>query len=155
MAVLVVIRHADAGRRDRWQGDDRLRGLGKKGRRQAEALARTLADVDLRRILSSPYVRCVQTVEPLAEGRGLPVETTDDLAEGAGLMRLLRLFKELSGTPTALCTHGDVMAELGDFLIERGLIQPDDLRNEKGGAWLLQEKNGELTAARYLPPREA
>jgi phosphohistidine phosphatase SixA len=155
MAVLVMIRHADAGRRDRWQGDDRLRGLGKKGRRQAEALARTLADVDLRRILSSPYLRCVQTMEPLAEGRGLPVETTEDLAEGAGLERVLRLFRELSGMPAALCTHGDVTAELGDFLIERGLIQPDDFRNEKGGAWLLQEKGGELTAARYLPPRQA
>ena len=44
MAVMVTIRHADAGRRERWQGDDRLRPLGKKGRRQAEALARTLAD---------------------------------------------------------------------------------------------------------------
>jgi 8-oxo-dGTP diphosphatase len=155
MAVQVVIRHADAGRRDRWQGDDRLRVLGKKGWRQAEALARTLADVDLRRMLSSPYLRCVQTVEPLAEGRGLPVETTEDLAEGAGLERVLRLVRELSGTPAALCTHGDVMAELGDFLIERGLIQPVDFRNEKGGAWLLQEKSGELTAARYLPPTQA
>ena len=141
MAVLVMIRHADAGRRDRWQGDDRLRPLGKKGRRQAEALARTLADVDLRRIISSPYLRCVQTVEPLAEG--------------AELARVLRLFKELSGTPSALCTHGDVMAELGDFLIERGLVQPGGFRNEKAGVWLLQEKNGELTGARYLPPREA
>ena len=65
MAVLVV-RHAKAGDRSSWPGADRDRPLSGKGRRQAEALVDTLSDWKPVRILSSPFARCVQTVEPLA-----------------------------------------------------------------------------------------
>jgi phosphohistidine phosphatase SixA len=153
VAVKVLIRHAHSGSRDRWEGDDRLRPLSKKGWRQARALERALADVDVRRVLSSPYVRCVQTVQPLAEARGLAIEETDDLAEGAGLDPALRLIRELAGTPAALCTHGDIMAVVCQHLVERSIIGPKEVRYDKGAAWLLEEKNGELVSARYLPAR--
>jgi 8-oxo-dGTP diphosphatase len=155
VAVKVLIRHAHAGTRGRRQDDDRLRPLSKKGWRQARALVRALVDVDLRRVLSSPYVRCVQTVQPLAEARGLQVEETDDLAEGAGLQQTLRLIRELAGTPAAMCTHGDIMFEVSEHLVGLGLIRPEEVRYEKGDAWLLEEKTGELVAARYLPARSA
>jgi 8-oxo-dGTP diphosphatase len=155
VAVKVLIRHAHAGSRGRWQDDDRLRPLSKKGRRQARALMLALADVDLRRVISSPHIRCVQTVQPLAEARGLEVEETDDLAEGAGLQPTLRLIRELAGTPAAMCTHGDIMVEVCEHLVGRGLIRPDEVRYEKGDAWLLEEKTGELVAARYLPAGSA
>lgn len=155
MAVKVLIRHAHAGSRERWQDDDRLRPLSKEGWRQARALAGALASVDLRRILSSPYVRCVQAVQPLAEARGLEVEETHDLAEEAGLQPTLRLIRELAGTPAAMCTHGDIMAEVCEHLVGLGLIRADEVRYDKGDAWLLDEKTGELVAARYLPARSA
>jgi 8-oxo-dGTP diphosphatase len=151
VALLVLIRHAHAGQRERWQGDDRLRPLSKKGRRQSEQLSRALADVRLQRILTSPYVRCVQTVEPLAEAHGLGVEETDDLSEGVGLEVVLDLFQRLSETPAALCTHGDVMFGVCSHLVEQGLIRRDDVRYGKGSAWLLEQENGEVVAARYLP----
>ena len=67
-----------------WADDDQLRPLDKKGRRQAQKLAAELATEDVRRVVSSPYVRCVQTVEPLAAALGLEVELDDRLAEGGG-----------------------------------------------------------------------
>jgi phosphohistidine phosphatase SixA len=155
MAALALLRHAEAGSRERWEGDDRLRPLNKKGWRQVRALVESLAALPLRRILSSPYVRCVQTVEPLARARGLTIEETDSLAEGAGLRAVLTLFSELAGTSSALCTHGDIMQEVCEHLADRGLIGPSELRYEKGCAWVVEERHGELVAAHYVPPREA
>ena len=63
--MLLVIRHGRAGDSSEWEGDDRLRPLDKRGRRQAGALVESLAPFAIARILSSPYDRCVQTVEPL------------------------------------------------------------------------------------------
>jgi 8-oxo-dGTP diphosphatase len=145
---ILLIRHAKAGSRERWQGDDRLRPLTRSGRRQAEALVEQLRDEPVERILSSPYLRCVQTVEPLAAARGLQVEPTDDLAEGAGIGPLRRLLAELGNA--ALCTHGDVVQEFVEWLHHRGVAVDGGLA--KGSTWVLDVVHGEVVAARYLPP---
>jgi len=109
----VLVRHASAGNRDEWDGDDRQRPLDARGRRQAAELVELLRALDVRRVVSSPYLRCVETVEPLAGARGLPVEEDDRLAEGAG-----RAASDLLGEDgVVLCTHGDVVREL----VDRGL----------------------------------
>jgi 8-oxo-dGTP diphosphatase len=145
---VLLIRHAKAGDRERWHGDDRLRPLTRSGRRQAEALVEQLAEYPIGRILSSPYVRCVQTVEPLAAARALPIEETDALAEGAGTGPLRRLLGEVGDA--ALCTHGDVMQEFVEWLDHRGVAVDGGLT--KGATWVLDVVHGEVTAARYLPP---
>ena len=153
MAEQVLIRHADAGSRERWEdGDDRLRPLSKKGRRQAEGLVKSLAAIPLERILSSPYRRCVETVEPLARARGLSIEETEALAEGAGLEAVLALLRELAGRPSALSTHGDIMYEFCEELVRLGLALRPEVRYQKGAAWILEERGGKLVAARYVPP---
>ncbi|TML85924.1 MAG: histidine phosphatase family protein [Actinobacteria bacterium] len=104
----IVLRHARAGERSEWEGDDRLRPLDEKGRRLALRLVGELAPLGVTRIVSSPYVRCTQTVEPLAAELGLPVETDDRLAEGASRDAVDALLRE---TPpgSVLCTHGDIV----------------------------------------------
>lgn len=107
-ALSVLLRHASAGDRGDWAGDDWHRPLDAKGRRQAEELAAALATEDVRRVVSSPLVRCVQTVEPLAAALGLEVELDDRLAEGGGSSsRPL-----LAEGGVVACTHGDVIFEL-------------------------------------------
>jgi len=106
-----LVRHATAGKRSKWQGDDRLRPLDERGRRQAEKLVEQLRDARFERILSSPYVRCVQTVEPLAKARGLPVETDDSLEEGRGAEAGLALFRR-TGSDLVACVHGDLIEEV-------------------------------------------
>ena len=45
------------------------------------ALPEVLAEIHCRRVSSSPYLRCMQTVEPLAAARGLAVEPAAELGE--------------------------------------------------------------------------
>jgi phosphohistidine phosphatase SixA len=104
---LLVIRHARAGDRDGWSGDDRERPLDKRGRRQADALVEELEGYPISRILSSPYDRCVQTVEPLAAQRGLAIEQRDELGEG-GQHNCAMLIRSLTGQRVAVCVHGGV-----------------------------------------------
>jgi len=106
--VSVLVRHASAGDRAHWVGDDRLRPLDERGRRQAEALVDDLRPFNVRRVVSSPYTRCVETVEPLAAARGLEVELDDRLAEGAGYVAAELLDEE----GVVACTHGDVAHDL-------------------------------------------
>jgi 8-oxo-dGTP diphosphatase len=151
MGVAYVVRHAKAGDRSDWTGDDRMRPLNKAGGRQAEALASMLEREPVDKILSSGYLRCVQTVEPLATRRKLTVEPVKELEEGAGADGVLRLMQKFSGRSLVLCTHGDVMEELLEGLIAQGLVQRARANMEKGSTWVLEEKAGKVTAAKYLP----
>jgi phosphohistidine phosphatase SixA len=117
---VIVLRHASAGDRAQWQGDDRLRPLDKRGRKQAERLRDVLLAQGVTRVLSSPYVRCTQTVAPL----GLDIETDDRLAEGASPEGTLELLAGLDGA--VACTHGDVIeALLGRNLRKGGAVVLD------------------------------
>jgi 8-oxo-(d)GTP phosphatase len=144
-ASILLLRHGTAGDRKKWKGDDRLRPLDKIGRRQAIELADLLSPYPIKRILSSPYVRCVQSVEPLAERLGLQIETADELAEGAGAEEVRGLMDSLSGELSLLCTHGDVV----EAVLGPGVM------NKKGGVWVIKNKGGSLKPAGYLLPPSA
>jgi 8-oxo-(d)GTP phosphatase len=137
----VLVRHARAGDRAEWVGDDRLRPLDKKGRRQADRIADTLAKLGVDRLVSSPYLRCTQTLEPAAERLGLGLEQRNELAEGGTAAGVLALLEELAGSLPALSTHGDV---LEDVLGDRPC--------KKGSAWIVTVTDGRLRPERYLAP---
>jgi phosphohistidine phosphatase SixA len=145
-----VVRHAKAGSRRRFDGDDRLRPLSRNGRAQADALVTLLAHEGITRVLTSPYTRCRGTVEPLAVQLGLSVEDDEGLAEGSDWAYALKL-AETAAAPIALCSHGDVIGDLMHHLASRG-VQLDDDRIEKGSTWVLQVEGGEIVKARYLAP---
>jgi 8-oxo-dGTP diphosphatase len=149
--AIYVVRHAKAGDRAEWEGDDRFRPLTKSGHRQAEELAAWLKKEPIDAILSSPYARCVQTLEPLAERRKLPIEPRKDLEEGSGGGSVLRLVLEFKGRNVVLCTHGDVVEELLEHLVAQGLVPRARAQLEKGSTWILDEKNGRITGATYQP----
>jgi phosphohistidine phosphatase SixA len=111
---VVLLRHASAGDRTTWEGDDRLRPLDKRGRRQAAALREELLARGVTRALSSPYVRCTQTVAPL----GLNIEPDERLAEGADLRDTLEILRDADGA--VACTHGDVIENVLGFSIKKG-----------------------------------
>lgn len=152
MAVY-LLRHAKAGSRSGWDGPDDLRPLSKNGRQQAEALVDVLAGADISRIVSSPYVRCRQSVEPLGERLRLPVDLSDALAEGAPFPEVLRLVEKVSDETAVLCTHGDVIGELLDHAVRHG-VRLDNDRIEKGSMWKLDLVDGAVVTASYLPPPE-
>jgi phosphohistidine phosphatase SixA len=118
--ALLLVRHASAGKRSAWSSDDRSRPLDERGRKQAEGLPDALARWKVERVLSSPYTRCVATVEPLAELTGLPIEERDELAEGAGREAALALVDGLCDAQAVLCTHGDVVVDLLGEELKKG-----------------------------------
>ncbi len=150
-----LVRHAKAGDRAQWDGPDHLRPLSKAGRRQAKALAGTLAGRGAGRIVSSPSRRCVQSVEPVAGRLGLPVETHDALVEGASEEDVVGLARKLAAEDPVLCTHGDVIPTLLEALAGRdGLRLPGRYRCAKGSVWVLEYEDGDagcrFTAATYI-----
>lgn len=138
--TILLVRHASAGERKEWRGDDRLRPLDALGRRQAEGLVDVLRLHHPSRILSSGFVRCRETVEPLARALGLAVEEREELAEGASAEHFVRLAAQLGNDLPVLCTHGDVVA---DLLGEE---------SEKGSTWILRLDGRALAPVQYLHP---
>jgi 8-oxo-(d)GTP phosphatase len=138
--MILLIRHAWAGHRDDWGGDDdHLRPLDERGRRQAEELVELLACYEIDRILSSPYVRCVDSVEALARARGLSVEPREELTEELQATAGAKLVLSLQSNP-AVCCHGG----LSEALCGRP--------QEKGEVFLLEIADGEVRLVGRLPP---
>lgn len=147
-----LIRHAHAGRRSEWVGDDSLRPLSERGVGQALALVTDLADVTVGRVLSSPYLRCVQTVEPLAEANGVAVEPSDALAEGVDGDAAYDLLATLDVVDGAICSHGDVLPSLLRRLVVNGMEIDGPLLTQKGSMWIVEFVDGRPRTGRYLPP---
>ena len=109
---MLLIRHARARERAEWSGDDRRRPLDERGRKQAADLVDALSDYRVARILSSPYDRCIQTVEPLAEARGLEIEIRDELGEERQRDEGVELVRSLLDQDVAVCGHGGLSDDL-------------------------------------------
>jgi len=107
---LLLVRHARAGERDEWEGDDRDRPLDDRGLAQARTLVETLAPFAVEAILTSPYLRCVQTVEPLAAARGLVPELRPELGEERQATDGAALVRACSGRDVVVCGHGGLDA---------------------------------------------
>ncbi|MDQ1741131.1 MAG: 8-oxo-(d)GTP phosphatase, partial [Pseudonocardiales bacterium] len=115
--TLLLMRHAKAGKRSAYSGDDRLRPLDKAGRRQARAAAPVLAAFRPQRVLSADRVRCEQTVQPVADQLGLRVLSTPALSDEAystapeATMAMVQDLLEQPGT-TLLCSQGETIPAL-------------------------------------------
>jgi len=121
--IVLLVRHARAGDRDAWEDDDRLRPLDEKGWKQADGLIELLADYPTERLVSSPYLRCMQTFEALAAARGLEIEEAPELAEGSTREDVLRLLGSVESERVAICTHGDVVVELIGDTMKKGAVE--------------------------------
>lgn len=153
--TLLLVRHAKAGSRSAWAQDDDIRPLTAAGERQAEGLAARLSGEPFTRVLSSRFVRCVQTVAPLAERLGLEVEHHPALAEETDLDDTEALLAELATTDAVLCTHGNVLGALMKRLRWRGVELSGGAGGGggKGSAWRLEPgPDGGWATATYEPP---
>jgi len=147
---ILVVRHARAGRRSAYKGDDRQRPLSTRGRAQAEALVELLSGFRPRRILSSPFVRCRETVRPLSEATGLPVESVEELGEGNG-PAALTLLERMAGESAVLCTHRDIATDLLNSLAADSTVKArHSLRLQKGEAWVVQSTGSRLSIVDHL-----
>jgi 8-oxo-(d)GTP phosphatase len=150
-SALYVVRHAKAGIRAAWSGPDEERPLTRRGRKQARRLVERFQGLEIRRILSSPFLRCVQTVEPLGEARGLAVEAIPELREGASVEELLGALASLDEGPTVVCGHGTEIRSMIDRLEAGGATIEGARGIAKGSVWVLDREGERIVAAHYLP----
>lgn len=149
MSRALLIRHAHAGDRHRWSGEDAQRPLTDKGWLQARGLVELLGEFAIDAVFSSPSTRCVETVTPLALSRGQDVVGAVQLAEGADPDVASRWLA--AAGDVACCSHGDVIQGVLAALQRTGAA-PDDIETRKAGTWILEVAAGQVSAARYLSP---
>jgi 8-oxo-dGTP diphosphatase len=154
--VVYLVRHAKAGSRHGWAADDRPRPLTPAGVAQAMALAEVLAPlVGDGRLLSSPYARCMQTLQPLAgivaAHRAVAIETDERLAEAMPFTPVLDLVASLP-SGSVICSHGDVIPDLVAALDRRGIDIGGIPHWEKCSTWVLQRRTGSVIRAWSWPP---
>lgn len=152
MAQLYLVRHAKAGERRLWKGDDIDRPLSRQGWKQSDLLAKRLSKLEPSTLLSSPYVRCVQTLEPLADRIGAQVEIDARLAEDEPLDPVLELLAD-APDGTVLCSHGDIIPAAIQRLATSGtdIRTPTDWR--KATVWVLKrDRRGKIVHATVRPP---
>jgi phosphohistidine phosphatase SixA len=148
--MVYLVRHAHAGTQKRWSGPDHDRPLTARGREQANGLLEVLRGHPVARVLTSPTVRCRETVVPLGRHRGVPVELASSLDVHAPVERLLELVVDPSMQAAVLCGHGEQLRGLLRLLV--GSVRFEGpLRLEKGSTWIV-ELASEVATARYLPP---
>ncbi len=152
--TVFLIRHAEAGERAAWTRPDLERPLTRVGRRQSAALVARFARIPLTQLVSSPYVRCIQTLEPLAEVLGIRVQARDELREGEpiGYVEKTVLDAATEG-PAAICVHGDGLSGLLGSLAERDVPLEGSVDDHaKGSVWILRIADGVIVSGRYEPP---
>lgn len=149
---LYLVRHAKAGSRSDWDGDDLDRPLSKNGWWQAEALADRFAKRSIVALITSPYVRCRQTLEPIARRLDLDIATDHRLAEGEPFEPVLTLLDELPDG-SVLCSHGDIVPATMAALERRGCAITGVADWRKATVWVLErDPDGLITGAKAWPP---
>ncbi|HWD25336.1 MAG TPA: histidine phosphatase family protein [Acidimicrobiales bacterium] len=145
---LAIVRHAHAGSQKSFDGPDHDRPLTARGQCQTNALTRILAASDIGAIVSSPWLRCRQTVQPLSDSLGIPIETMIELApdatEEAGFAALVARAKRVDGRMVVASTHGENFPVLlRKASTEDGTAPPAEI--EKAGRIEVTIENGTTT----------
>jgi hypothetical protein len=177
-----LVRHAVALDRRSWSQPDELRPLDARGREQARGLVARYLVRAPQRIVSSPALRCVETLAPTAQACGLTVVAVPYLEEGSppeaacdGLIAALTSMtasSERSGSPAGrpgatgsaaagtdrvgrlllACTHGDVLEGLIELLLHEGVAFEGPTRTPKSVTYELAVAGGRVARARFVPP---
>jgi 8-oxo-dGTP diphosphatase len=164
---LILARHASAGQKEDWPGDDELRPLDAKGVAEAHVLARLLACfAPLARMISSPALRCMDSMRPYAESFGGAVEAEAVLAppgrsvdfsrtSRSALVRKLIADLVTAEQPAVVCLHRENLAtalEAACGALGASSEVPRDPSLPKGGFWIVHAAADELVALeRYEP----
>ena len=159
---LILVRHASAGSKEDWPGDDQERPLDARGVADAQELAGLMACfAPVARVISSPARRCTESVRPYAERFGGTVEAevclapygrTADFSSRTDLADALRgLLSALVADrrPAVLCLHRenlpDVLAQACAVLGAPTAV-PADPSLPKGGFWVAHLGTGGLAS---------
>jgi 8-oxo-(d)GTP phosphatase len=171
---LVFLRHASAGHKGSWPGDDLDRPLDVRGAADADRLAGLLSCFAPGRVISSAAERCVATVRPyaaltgsavalepaftvgLAErdagttAAGTAVAGPSGMPDTAAAAVATEAVADIvaAGMPAVICAHGENLpAMIADACAALGAVPPDKPSLPKAGFWVLHLAGGTLAGA--------
>ena len=150
-ARVFLVRHAEAGKRKHWKGDDRKRPINNKGKVQVAALDDMLTRWPVTKVLTSPYIRCRQTATPVAAALGTKSQIAPALEEYQPPEALADLIGTLTGESVVMCSHGDVISGYIGMVAAEGAKLDGPQRWAKGSVWVLDLVKGEVERGRYWP----
>lgn len=153
--TVLLVRHAKAGQRSRYKGDDALRPLDKVGVAQADALVPQLLAFGADSVHAANRRRCVQTIQPLADSLSEQI-TLEPLLSEEGYAADPHLGREraleiagMDGVRT-ICSQGKVIPDLLQWWADKDGVTLPPNRNRKGSVWVLSLHDGKLIAADHL-----
>jgi 8-oxo-(d)GTP phosphatase len=157
---LFLVRHAQAGSRSDFAGDDLLRPLTGRGRHQAADIAGlvlAMIGTEPPTIRTSPYRRCMETVAPLGAAAGVEPIVDPMLAEGptdTAREQVRRIAADVRTSHVVWCSHGDILPAVLEMLaVQDGLDLGRDARVQKGSIWVLDvDDDNVFERAVYLRP---
>lgn len=143
-AVVGLVRHAHAGDRKKWSGNDSLRPIDERGQAEAALIGQLYASFGPKRLYAATPLRCKQTLEPLAAALGdqpivldsafaEPVDAED--APAKGKVALQRLLELVPGPTPVICSQGKVIPHMLAALHDERDHSP--YKTPKGGGWVL------------------
>lgn len=125
---IALLRHAKAKSRSQWTERDTERPLTERGGAQAQRFAEIMSAIyEPLTVVSSPWLRCMQSVSPYAGLVGTGLATLDVLGEeefeedpelARDAARHLIAAATASGQGLLLCSHGNVMDALMEVALE-------------------------------------
>jgi 8-oxo-(d)GTP phosphatase len=157
---LILVRHAEAGHKSDWPGDDLSRPLDPQGEADARSLAPLLRCFGVSRVVSAPAERCLATVRPYAAATGGAIEvepafdvTSTDVGRGPADAQKAVAALAAAAEPVIICAHRENLPVLeAAAYAELGAEPPAGVPLRKGEFLVLHRAEGRLIAAeRYHP----
>lgn len=148
---LILLRHASAGSRSSWDGEDLARPLDASGAADADRLARPLGCFGAGRVVSSAAERCVATVRPFAALTGAKIEMeplfTVGVQAGPEAVTLRAAALATDQGPVVACAHRENLPLLLAAVCARLDAPPPGGRAlRKGRFWVLHVAAGGILA---------
>jgi 8-oxo-(d)GTP phosphatase len=164
---LILLRHASAGSKQSWPGDDLDRPLDAEGAAESDELALLLSCYGSGRVITSAAERCVATVRPYALLTGAKLEIEPALTAGyhdgepwpgdqTGAAADLVARITAGGLPAVVCAHRENLPPLlAAACAALGADPPAGGPLRKGDFWVLNVADGRLAAAEQHSPAGA
>lgn len=152
---VILVRHGRAHSRKNWSGNDAIRPLDKKGRRQAELLVSALLPFRPERIYTASPERCQTTIAPLAAELGLEAVVDEKVGDNAwteNMVESQKRFEEIvaEGGVSVVCSQGITIPDVIAWFSAKGTLPLDaEINCKKGSMWVLGFNDGVLTTADY------
>ena len=147
--TLYLLRHARAGRRSAWKGDDELRPLSKVGRRQAEGLVDVLGPCPTSsRSSRAPTCVAPDGGAPRRATSGSTVDVADELPKVSRSRRPCGWSRRCPVTATPCCAPTATSSRRCSPTSRPTASRSASCRMEKGSVWALETR----TAASPRPP---